>query len=143
VRILGIDYGHRRVGLALSDPLGITAQGYGVLENRGERPLLEEIGERIREKDVHAIVIGLPKGLDGSLGKKAAEVLRFAGRLREEFGLPVTCWDERLSTREAERRLLEAGLSHKKRKKKLDVMAAQLILQSFLEAKGHAGTGNG
>lgn len=135
MRILCIDYGEKRIGLAVSDPLGLTAQGLPTLIRRDEKSDMLKLSEIINEKDVNEIVIGLPKNMNGTLGKKAEEVLKFAEFLKSRFSLPVHTVDERLSTVRAHRSMLEGDLSRKKRGKRVDMIAAQLILQSYLDSK--------
>lgn len=139
MRILGIDLGEKRVGLAVSDPLGLTAQGLSTIEHKGTNALLDVIGEVIAERQVAEIVVGLPRNMDGSIGPKAEEAESFADRLRERFGLPVHMVDERLTTVRAEREMLRADLSRKKRQKRIDRMAAQFILQQFLDTRTSSG----
>jgi putative Holliday junction resolvase len=133
VRVLGIDFGTKRHGLAVSDPLGYTAQPAGLVTRRGEDLGLEEIAAVIAEKEVERIVLGLPFHMDGRPGDHHDEVLQFRARLEERFGLPVETIDERLTTVQAERAL--EGLSRKKRKARVDQMAAQLILQAWLDGR--------
>ncbi len=132
-RILGMDLGEKRVGLALSDPLHVSAQPLGIIKLEKEE-LLDKLRQLVAAHGITRVVVGLPKNMDGSLGTKATEALALAQRLRDELKLPVVTWDERLSTVRAERALRQAGLSHGKRKKRIDTVAAQLILQSFLDA---------
>lgn len=137
MRILGIDYGTKRHGLAVSDPLGMTAQPGGLVTRKGKDPGLDEIAEVIEDKEVESIVVGLPFNMDGTEGDHHAEVLGFVDLLIERFGLPVSTVDERLTTVQAERAL--EGLSRKKRKARVDQMAAQLILQSWLDMNSRGG----
>lgn len=129
-----MDVGQRRIGIALSDPLEFFAQGHSVLErhNTLARDLEILIGI-IGAEMVEGIVIGLPKNLNGTEGIMAQKIREFGGKLEEKAGLPVVFWDERLSTVAAERVLLEADLSRKKRKQKIDQVAAVLILQNYLD----------
>ena len=135
MRVLGIDYGVRRHGLAISDPMGYSAQPAGVIERKGKDPGLDEIARVVTEKEVERIVIGLPLHMDGRPGDHYDEVLQFIALLEERFGLPVETIDERLTTVQAERALTDAGLSRKKRKARVDQVAAQLILQSWLDRR--------
>ncbi len=135
MRTLCIDYGEKRIGLAVSDPLGLTAQGLPTLVRHDEKSDMLKLSEIINEKDVNEIVIGLPKNMNGTLGKKAEEVLKFAELLKSRFSLPVHPVDERLSTVRAHRSMLEGDLSRKKRGKRVDMIAAQLILQGYLDSK--------
>ncbi len=133
--ILGIDFGTRRMGLAVSDALGITAQGLETLDRNEVEDEIAFIAEVVRERNVGEIVVGRPLRLDGSVGDVAGECEEFAKRLEEQLGLPVRLWDERLSTAQAERAMLDANLSRGKRKKARDRAAAQLILQSYMDAR--------
>lgn len=144
MRILGIDYGKKRMGLALSDPLGLTAQGLGTLECRGLEEDLEELSRLVAEKGVEAIVVGLPRRMDASLGKEAQEVLRFVEDLKVKVKLPVHLVDERLTTAMAHKMMKEGGLSRKERTKRADTVAAQTILQIYLDkrSKGYEGKDN-
>lgn len=132
-RILGIDYGGRRVGLAVSDPLGITAQGIETIHRTSDEGLLAQLGELIDEYGVEKIVVGLPLSLDGTCGEKAQEVTRFIERLKTRLRLPVVAWDERMTTSAAYRTMHEMGRKAKRAKGKLDRIAAALILQNYLD----------
>jgi len=134
MRILAIDYGKKRFGLAMSDPLGLTAQGLPTIVSGGRQKDLEQIAEIVRENGVEKIVVGLPRKMDGSLGLAAREVLAFVEEVKTHLDLPVITWDERLSSKRAEREMISADLSRAKRKGRRDKIAAQLILQSFLDA---------
>lgn len=134
-RLLGLDFGSRRIGLAVSDPLGITAQPLPALERRGERQDVESVAARAAALGVEGIVIGLPLRLDGSEGPEARKALRFGEALRERLGMPVLPWDERLTTAQAERHLIDAGLRREKRREVRDSLAALFILQSALDAR--------
>ena len=134
MRILGLDMGSKRIGLAVSDALGITAQGLVTLERKDEKTVLEFLKNIIKEKDVTEIVVGLPLNMDGSSGEQAKNAEGFADILKEKFGLPVKLWDERLSTMEVERIMIAGGASRAKRKKKIDKLAAQVILQGYLDS---------
>lgn len=133
-RLLGIDHGESRLGLAISDPLGLTAQGAGVVEGYDERTRLEGLQELIADKEVAAIVVGLPLSMDGSEGEQARRAREFAARVAERYSLPVTLWDERLSSQQARRILAESGKSRRGKREAEHVVAAQLMLQSYLEA---------
>jgi putative Holliday junction resolvase len=132
-RILGIDYGQRRVGLAVSDPLGITAQGLETFETDNTEKLVAHLQKIIAEYAVEQIIVGLPLNLDGSRGEQAIAVERFMEVLKSRFGLPVVPWDERMSTMAAERAMHEMGGKAKGQKGKVDRIAAVLILQSYLD----------
>jgi putative holliday junction resolvase len=134
-RILAIDYGSRRMGLAVSDPLGITAQGLETLQRRNKRSDFARLEKLIREYQVREIVLGNPLRMSGEEGAQSQKVAEFAEELRRRFELPVHLWDERLTSAEANRILREADLSIQKRAAAVDRMAATLILQSFLQAR--------
>ena len=134
-RALGLDVGDKTVGLALSDPLGITAQGLPTLARKSTEADLEALAAICREREVAVLVVGLPLNMDGSEGPRAEVSRRFGEKLSARTGLPVEHWDERLSTVEAERVLLAADLSRKKRKKVIDKLAAQVILQAWMDAQ--------
>jgi putative Holliday junction resolvase len=136
LRILGIDYGKRRLGLALSDPLGLTAQGLETIEYKGSEEDWERLSRLIRENGVEEIVVGLPRRMDASLGKEAQEVLRFVEDLKTRVKLPVHLIDERLTTAMAHKIMKEGGLSRKERTKRADTLAAQTILQIYLDRRG-------
>ncbi len=133
-RILALDLGQKRVGLALSDDLRITAQPYATLEPRGTEDLLESLRQIAARENVVLVLIGLPKRLDGSLGPQAEEAKTLAALIRERLSLPVRLWDERFSTHAAKRALLEDNVSRKKRKQVIDQTAAAWILQGFLDS---------
>jgi putative holliday junction resolvase len=133
-RYLGIDYGTKRIGLAISDELGSIAFPLDVVENTGERQVIKELGRVVAEKAVSAIVVGMPLKLDGTQGPAAENVGRFVEAVKAGLNLPVNVWDERLSTRIAERAMIEGGLSRRRRKQSLDQSTAQIILQSYLDA---------
>ena len=134
-RIIGIDLGEKNVGVAVSDELGFTAQGLTCLRRTGEAKLLSDLCQLVGEKQARLVVVGLPISMRGEIGLKAREAMEFAEKLREIAGVEVSLWDERLSTVQAERCMLEGDLSRKKRKKRRDIIAAQLILQSFLDSR--------
>ncbi|HVP43150.1 MAG TPA: Holliday junction resolvase RuvX [Terriglobales bacterium] len=134
-RILALDVGSRRIGLAVSDPLGITAQGLETLQRKNKRTDLEGLEAVIRRYQVRELVVGLPLRMSGAEGTQAEKMAAFAEELRRRFQLPVHLWDERLTSAQANRLLREADLSIEKRAKAVDRMAAVLILQSFLESR--------
>jgi putative holliday junction resolvase len=134
-RILAIDYGARRMGLAVSDPLGITAQGLETLERKNKRSDFARLEKTIREYGVREIVLGNPLRMSGEAGTQSQKVEHFAEELRQKLHIPVHLWDERLTSAEANRLLREAELSIRKRAQAVDRMAAVLILQSFLQAR--------
>ncbi len=132
-RYLGIDFGVRRIGVAVSDELGITAQPLPSLEPSSEQEALSVIQGLIDQHGVLEVVVGLPKNMNGSIGPAAEAAMAFARRLEEGGAAKVTMWDERLTSRAAERLLIDADLSRAKRKRHVDQVAAVLILQGFLD----------
>ena len=135
MRILGVDYGEKRIGLAVSDPLGLTAQGLQTLRWQNKKEMLEAMRRVCGEYAVSESVVGLPVNMNGSMGPKAKEILELIGEIERALNLPVRTWDERLTSREALRLMIAADLSRKKRRKASDRMAATLILQNYLEFK--------
>ncbi len=133
-RVLGIDFGEKRLGLALSDESRTLASPLTVYERTDLQSDLRFLSDLIARYQIAEIVLGLPLNMDGSLGPKAQQVLEFKRALEESLKLPVHTLDERLTTAEAERALLEANLSRRKRKAKRDALAAVLILQGYLQA---------
>jgi putative Holliday junction resolvase len=133
MRIMGLDLGSRTIGVAVSDELGLTAQGVKTIRRKSKDDDLREILTIVEDFAIEKVVVGLPKNMNGSLGEQAEKVLRWAKVLEERTHLPVETWDERLSTVGASRVLLEADLSRKKRKGVIDKVAAVLILQGFLD----------
>jgi putative holliday junction resolvase len=133
-RLLGVDYGTVRVGLAVSDPERRLASPLGTYERRGREPDARHFRKLVEDEEVGRLVVGLPVHLDGREGQKAAEARKFGAWLAEVTGLPVTFFDERFTTVEAEGFLLAAGLTNKRRKARRDRVAAQILLQSYLEA---------
>ncbi len=138
MRILGLDFGQKTIGVAVSDPFGWTAQGIEIVRREEENNLKKSI-ERIKaicqEYQVDYIVLGYPKNMNNTLGERVEKTERFKKRLEKELKLRVELWDERLSTLGAERSLLEADLSRARRKKVIDKMAAVFILQGYLDSK--------
>ena len=133
MRILGIDYGEKRVGLAISSPVGFIAQGLPTIERVDGEDYLEELADVIQDKEVDEIVVGLPKNMNGSIGEKAEEILVLVETLKSKFNLPVHTVDERLTTVRAHRAMTGAKMSKKGKKKRVDMIAAQFILQSYLD----------
>ena len=133
MRILGLDYGSKKIGLAVSDELGVTAQAVCVIARKNMERDLEQIADYVSRYRVEKIVVGYPLRLDGSEGIQCGKVNRFIERLSSRFLIPVVRWDETLSTREAEDILTEANISRKKRKSVVDKIAAGIILQSYLD----------
>lgn len=137
MRIMGLDVGSKTVGVSLSDEFGWTAQGLKTIqinEANGEFGF-EEIGILIEENNVSKVVVGLPKNMNGTIGPRGEASQYYADELNKRFGIPVVLWDERLTTVAAERVLLEADVSRKKRKKVIDKMAASMILQGYLDSQ--------
>jgi putative holliday junction resolvase len=134
-RILGLDVGTRRIGVAISDPLGITAQGLETLQRSNKRRDFAALENLIRQYDVREIVVGLPLRMSGAEGVQSGKMQAFAEELRNRFQLPVHLWDERLTSAEANRLLRETDLSIEKRAKAVDRMAAMLILQGWMESR--------
>jgi putative pre-16S rRNA nuclease len=137
-RILGLDVGSRTIGMAVSDPLGITAQGLETIRRKNKRTDFSLLQRAIDDHDVREIVVGYPLRMSGAEGRQSEKVAAFAEELRRGFSLPVHLWDERLTSVQANRLLREAELSIAKRAAAVDRMAAVLILQSYLDA--HAKT---
>lgn len=135
MRLMGLDYGDRRIGVAISDEFGWTAQGHTVIERRKPEEDLEKIRQIAEAEQVGGVVVGLPKNMNGTVGPRGEICIAFADTLRDILQLPVHLWDERLTTVSAERTLLEADVSRKKRKQVIDKMAAALILQGYLDSK--------
>jgi len=142
MKIVGLDIGEKRIGVAVSDALGCTAQGMRVLERRGLDADIEALKTLIRDEKASQIVVGLPKNMDGSMGEGAHKVLSFVQNLEDAVSVPVILWDERWTTAEATRVLLQADLSRKKRRRVIDKVAAALILQGYLDSLDH-GAGGG
>lgn len=134
MRLMGLDLGDRTIGVALSDELGLTAQGLEVIRRKDEQKDVGRIREIIYHHQVSEIVLGLPKNMNGSIGIRGEKSIAFAQVLRDTLSIPVHLWDERLTTIAAERTLLEADVSRKKRKQVIDILAAQFILQGYMEA---------
>ena len=135
-RVLGLDVGARKIGVAVSDPLWITAQGLDTIFRQNKRKDLEQLARVIRQYEVAEIVVGLPLRLSGAEGTQSDKMQLFAEDLRKHFKLPVHLWDERLTSSQAHRILKESEISIAKRGKAVDRMAAMLILQSWMEARG-------
>ena len=136
-RVLGLDYGTKTVGVAVSDELYLTAQGLETITRKDENKLrktLARIEELVREYGVSEIVLGYPKNMDNSVGMRGKATEEFRDRLEKRCDLPVILWDERLTTMESERILMEGGIRRENRKSRIDWMAATLILQSYMDA---------
>jgi len=137
MRILCLDYGSKRIGVAVCDELGMTAQGLATIFRKNRRQDLEEIAEFIRTYGAEKIVIGYPIRLDGTEGIQCEKISKFASLLESTFSLPVIKWDETLSTKEAEEILSRANIARNKRRNIVDKLAASLILQGYLDAQEH------
>ena len=136
MRIMGLDFGSKTVGVAVSDALLITAQGVEIIRRKEENKLrqtLARIEELIGEYEVHEIVLGFPKNMNDTLGERAELSMEFKEKLERRTGLPVVLWDERLTTVAADRIMMEAGVRREHRKDYVDQIAATLILQGYLD----------
>ena len=133
MRIMGLDIGSKRIGVALSDELMITAQGFPTLQRTSEQKDIQKLFDIAKEHSVEKIVAGLPKNMDGTLGESAEQVLAFVEKVKESTSIPVELWDERLSTVAAERVLIEMDVSRRKRAERIDSAAASFILQGALD----------
>ena len=140
MRIMGLDFGSKTVGVAVSDPLFITAQGVEIIRRKEENKLrqtLARIEELIGEYEVGEIVLGLPKNMNDTLGVRTELSPEFKEKLERRTGLPVTMWDERLTTVAADRTMMEAGIRREHRKDYVDQIAASLILQGYLDYRAN------
>jgi len=135
-RIMALDVGSRRIGVAVTDPLGITAQGLDTIQRQNKRRDFEALRQLLEKYNVREIVVGLPLRLSGAEGTQSDKMRLFAADLQAHFGLTVHLWDERWTSTQANRLLRETDLSIKKRGQAVDRMAAILILQSWMEARG-------
>ena len=133
MRIMALDIGTKRVGVALSDELYLIAHSREVIQRTSDRAVISRLEEIVDECGVAEIVVGLPVRLDSTLGERARDSMRFAEKIKKYIKLPVKLWDERFSTKEAELVLLEASVTRRKRKKVIDKLAAQIILQGYLD----------
>ena len=134
-RILGVDFGDQRTGLAVSDLLGMLANGIGYVNSNYMPKTVEMVAEKAREYDVEKIVVGLPVNMNGTYGPRAEHAKEFADKLGEATGLPVEMFDERCSTMAAHQILNFTDTRGKKRKAAIDTLSAQIILQNYLDAK--------
>ena len=137
MRIMGLDFGSKTVGVAVSDALLITAQGIEIVRREQENKLrrtLARIEELVKEYEVEKIVLGLPKNMDGSCGERVEKTMEFKAMLERRTGLEIIMWDERLTTVEAERTLIESSVRRENRKKYIDKIAAVIILQGYLDS---------
>lgn len=143
MRWMGLDFGSKTVGVAVSDPLGLTAQPVEIVRRKSENKLrqtLARIEELIREYWVTELVLGFPKNMNNTLGERAAKSLEFKEMLERRTGLPVVMWDERLTTVEANRAMIEGKVRREERGRYVDAIAAVLILQGYLDRRGNLKT---
>ncbi len=136
MRIMGLDIGTKRIGVAISDETGMLAQGRCLVKRESDKKAILEIKGIAEENDVEEIVVGLPVNMNGTFGERAHDAEEFGRKIEKETGLPVKQWDERLSTVEAESVLIKGDVTRKKRKEVIDKLAAQLILQNYLDSRG-------
>lgn len=135
MRIMGLDFGTKRIGVALSDELFITAQGADTIYRKDLKQDLETIAALIKDNNVGEIVVGLPISMNGTHSQKTKEVLEFVDILTKAVTIPVKTWDERLTTVQADRSMMESGMNSFKRRQLADKIAAQLILQGYLDLR--------
>ncbi|MFD2670395.1 Holliday junction resolvase RuvX [Marinicrinis sediminis] len=135
MRVMGLDVGDKTIGIAVSDELGWTAQGIEIIRRKNLKQDLNRLQELAKQYEISGFVVGLPKNMNGTIGPRGEICQEFAATLEKTCNLPVTMWDERLSTVSAQRTLLEADVSRKKRKQVVDKIAAAIILQNYLDAK--------
>ncbi len=143
MRIMGLDYGSKTIGVAVSDPLGLTAQGVEIIRREEENKLrksLRRVEELVKKYEVEEIVLGFPKNMNNTIGERAEKSLQLKETLERRLGLPVVMWDERLTTVEANRTLMETGVRRENRGKYVDMIAAVFILQGYLDAKANPDT---
>jgi putative Holliday junction resolvase len=141
MRILGVDFGSKRVGLAISDETGTIALAVGYIDGGGVNTVSREVVRVVTERGAGAIVVGVPVRLDGTASLQTERTLQFIAALEAATAIPIKHWDERLTTAQAERVLLEGNVRRKDRKQKIDQLAAQLMLQSYLDAQGNCRSG--
>jgi putative Holliday junction resolvase len=134
-RIMGLDIGDKTIGVAVSDPMLITAQGLKTIKRENIKKDLEEIVNLIREYNVKKVVIGLPKNMNNTIGPQGEKVLSFVNKLKDKIDIEVYLQDERLTTVAAEKTLIEGNMSRRKRKKVIDMIAATYILQTYLDRR--------
>ena len=132
-RIMGLDVGDKTIGVAVSDLMGLTAQGVKTIKRGGKKKDIEALKEIIKERQVNKIVSGLPKNMNGTLGPQGEKVIKFCELLEEETGIKIEYWDERLSTVAAERTLIQGNVRRENRKGVIDMVAAVIILQGYLD----------
>ena len=134
MRVLGIDHGTKRIGLAISDELGVIAQPLEFVLAEPFDKFLGRLKELIREKQVEMLLVGMPRNMDGSYGPAALKVQEFVAVLNETLTIPIKMWDERLTSAQANRFLIQGNMRRQKRKEKVDQTAAAILLQSFLDS---------
>lgn len=132
-RIMGLDVGDKTIGVAVSDLMGLTAQGVKTVKRVGKKKDIEELKAIIKERQVNKIVSGLPKNMNGTLGPQGEKVIKFCELLEQETGIKIEYWDERLSTVAAERTLIQGNVRRENRKSVIDMVAATIILQGYLD----------
>lgn len=132
-RIMGLDVGDKTIGVAVSDLMGLTAQGVKTVKRVGKKKDIEALKEIIKERQVNKIVSGLPKNMNGTLGPQGEKVIKFCKLLEQETGIKIEYWDERLSTVAAERTLIQGNVRRENRKGVIDMVAAVIILQGYLD----------
>ncbi|MDP4088672.1 MAG: Holliday junction resolvase RuvX [Bacillota bacterium] len=137
MRVLGLDVGDKTIGVAVSDPLGFTAQGICTIKRKNINADLDEIDRYAKEYMCSVIVVGLPKNMNGTIGPRGEKTLSFAEKVGAKTGIKIETWDERLTTVAAHRVMLEADLSREKRKKIVDKLAAMYILQGYLDRQAN------
>jgi len=135
LRTLALDVGTKTIGIAVSDELGITANGITTIQRKSLKEDLSELDNLLKEYKPGEILVGVPYQMDGSVSKRGEQILQFADKIKAAFELPVVFWDESYSTVNAEKKLIEGNMSRKKRKKVIDKVAAVFILQEYLESK--------
>ena len=135
VRVIALDFGEKRIGVAASDPLGITAHAVTTIHRSSFDEDVAEIRSLVAEKEAGLVLVGLPRNMDDSLGPKAKEVMAWVESLRPLLGVPIELEDERLTTVEAQERLKEAGVPAKRWKERIDALAAQVLLEGWLDAR--------
>jgi putative Holliday junction resolvase len=135
MRILALDHGTRRIGVAVSDELETIAQPLEFIPAKPFADVLVRLKEIILEKEVHLILVGMPRNMDGSYGPAALSVQEFVAALRDAIGVPIQTWDERLTSAQAQRFLIQGGVRREDRKQKVDKTAAAILLQSFLDSR--------
>ncbi|MCT4595046.1 MAG: Holliday junction resolvase RuvX [Anaeromicrobium sp.] len=135
MRTMGLDVGDKTIGISVSDLMGWTAQGVETIRRTNLKSDYKRLGELIKEKEVSKLVVGLPKNMNGTLGPQGEKVLEFVEGIKRRFKVEIIMWDERLTTVSAEKMLIGADVSRKKRKKVIDMVAANYILQGYLDAQ--------